>query len=67
MLLANSKFFDNFGWCAPVTSAKGKYLMYLGSFPTYQKSEIFEVYCSDIEEMPIEFYYSDFKADYIVL
>lgn len=65
MIYKNSKLFGGFGWVAPVSVASSKMLYYVGNFTTLQASESFEIYSTDIEEYPVEFYYSDFKVEYI--
>lgn len=67
MLYKNSKYINGLGWVAPLSSARGKYLYHLGEFPTYTGSEKVNVYFSDLEEEPVEFYYSDVEADCITV
>lgn len=67
MLYKNSKYVNGIGWVAPLSSARGKYLYYLGEFPTYTNSEYINVYFTDLEEEPVEFYYSDVAVDSIAV
>ena len=67
MLCKDSKYINNLGWVAPLRVARGKYLHYLGKFPTYTGSEEVHVYFTDLEEEPVEFYYSDVESNYIFI
>lgn len=67
MLCKNSKYVNGIGWVAPLASARGKYLYFLGEFPTYTNSEKINIYFTDLEEEPVEFYYSDVAVDSIVV